>query len=138
MGRAAGCSCAPTLRPSCCRRSWDRDVPIGYRIAHVQLSEDGRTAVGHSIFAEGWLGSDGKKWGRPVGLARLPDGSMLVADDKANTVYRISYDGTAGGAGAASSPSPPPPTPVASAGSKLLASPLLMLLFVYAIFCLGL
>ncbi|EFN51270.1 hypothetical protein CHLNCDRAFT_55227 [Chlorella variabilis] len=94
--------------------SWDRDVPIGYRIAHVQLSEDGRTAVGHSIFAEGWLGSDGKKWGRPVGLARLPDGSMLVADDKANTVYRISYDGTAGGAGAASSPSPPPPTPVAT------------------------
>lgn len=66
---------------------------------------DGRTATNHTIFAEGWLNSDGSSWGRPVGLLRLPDGSMLVADDTAAVVYRIAY-GEA-----------PPPTSSAAARS---------------------
>lgn len=79
--------------------SWNRDIPIGYRIANVALSPDGRQAVGHTVFAEGWLGSKGAAWGRPVGLLRLPDGSMLVADDKNSVVYRISYGTGPGPAG---------------------------------------
>lgn len=59
----------------------------------MQLSPDGRTAANHTVFADGWLpagGTSGEQaWGRPVGLLRLPDGSMLVADDKAQVVYRI-------------------------------------------------
>ncbi|PRW57690.1 sorbosone dehydrogenase [Chlorella sorokiniana] len=75
--------------------SWNRDPPLGYRVANVQLSPDGRTAVGHSILAEGWLDeSSGEPWGRPVGLLRLPDSSMLVADDHANVVYRIAFNET--------------------------------------------
>jgi glucose/arabinose dehydrogenase len=43
------------------------------------------------VFAEGWLNSDGEYIGRPVGLALLRDGSLLVSDDFAGAIYRISY-----------------------------------------------
>ncbi|KAL4422819.1 hypothetical protein ABPG75_009016 [Micractinium tetrahymenae] len=87
--------------------SWNRDPPIGYRISNVALSADGRTAVGHTVFAQGWLGSKGSAWGRPVGLLRLPDSSMLVADDKNGVVYRISYgEKTGSGSSGASRAAP--------------------------------
>lgn len=73
--------------------SWNRTVPIGYRITLVTL-EDGR-AAGYEVFADGWL-QDGDAWGRPVDLLVLPDGSLLVSDDKAGAVYRISYRGKSG------------------------------------------
>lgn len=82
--------------------SWNRDPPIGYRIANVALGSDGQNATGHTVFADGWLGSNGRAWGRPVGLLRLPDSSMLVADDMNGVVYRISYGaGPAAGSSAA-------------------------------------
>ncbi len=68
--------------------SWNRDAPIGYRLAMVRLQNN--TAVGHEIFAEGWL-QNGAAWGRPVDLQTLKDGSMLVSDDMNNVIYRISY-----------------------------------------------
>ena len=68
--------------------SWNRREKIGYRITMVKL--DGNKAVSYEPFAEGWL-SDGDVWGRPVDLEFLPDGSMLVSDDFADAVYRISY-----------------------------------------------
>jgi len=43
-------------------------------------------------FAEGWLGSDNQSWGRPVDVLVMPDGSLLVSDDTAHVIYRISYD----------------------------------------------
>ena len=70
--------------------SWDRSVPIGYRVMMVRL--EGNKAVSYEPFAEGWL-QDGNAWGRPVDIELLPDGSMLVSDDKAGVVYRISYKG---------------------------------------------
>lgn len=89
-------------------RSWNREPPLGYRVANVQLSPDGRAAVDHSIFAEGWLDErSGEPWGRPVGLLRLPDSSMLVADDHANVVYRIAFNETRTSAAAALLPSQP-------------------------------
>lgn len=69
--------------------SWNRSVPIGYRITTVTL--DGDEAVSYDIFAEGWLQGD-EAWGRPVDVLILPDGSMLVSDDKAGAIYRISYE----------------------------------------------
>lgn len=68
--------------------SWNRDAPIGYRLAMVRLQNN--TAVGHEIFAEGWL-QNGAAWGRPVDLQTLKDGSMLVSDDLNSLIYRISY-----------------------------------------------
>ncbi len=68
--------------------SWNRSKKLGYRITMVTLK--GSEAETYTTFAEGWL-QDGKFWGRPVDLLLLPDGSMLVSDDVANAVYRISY-----------------------------------------------
>lgn len=68
--------------------SWNRSTPIGYRVMMVRL--DGNKPVAYEPFAEGWL-QDGAAWGRPVDIELLTDGSMLVSDDKAGVVYRISY-----------------------------------------------
>ena len=68
--------------------SWNRSDPLGYRITLVRLKEN--RAVSYETFAEGWL-QDGKAWGRPVDLQIMPDGSMLVSDDRAGAIYRISY-----------------------------------------------
>ncbi len=70
--------------------SWNRSVPIGYRITLVRLENN--NAVSYDVFAEGWL-EDFESWGRPVDLLIMPDGSMLVSDDKAGAIYRIAYKG---------------------------------------------
>ena len=68
--------------------SWNRLTPIGYRITTVTV--DGNKAVGYQVFAEGWL--DGfTAWGRPVDVLIMPDGALLVSDDKADAIYRIAY-----------------------------------------------
>jgi glucose/arabinose dehydrogenase len=70
--------------------SWNRVIPVGYRIALVRL-RNGRP-VAYEPFAKGWL-RGGSTWGRPVDLLVMPDGALLVSDDKAGVVYRISYGG---------------------------------------------
>ena len=70
--------------------SWDRTVPIGARVMFTSLKPDG-TADKTAPFAEGWREPDGSYWGRPVDVAELPDGSLLVSDDKNGALYRIAY-----------------------------------------------
>ncbi len=70
--------------------SWNRSVPIGYRITLVRIKNN--KAVSYEVFAEGWL-QGGEAWGRPVDVLILPDGSLLVSDDKAGVIYRIAYSG---------------------------------------------
>jgi glucose/arabinose dehydrogenase len=68
--------------------SWNRTIPVGYRITLARI-EDNR-AVKYEVFAEGWLRTL-LAWGRPVDVLVMPDGALLVSDDKAGAVYRISY-----------------------------------------------
>jgi glucose/arabinose dehydrogenase len=68
--------------------SWNRSQKIGYRISIVRLY--GNKSVSYETFAEGWLNGD-KVSGRPVAIELMPDGSMLVSDDFADCIYRISY-----------------------------------------------
>jgi len=70
--------------------SWNRTRKIGYRISLVKL--EGNKAISYEPFATGWLQGE-KAWGRPVDVLVLPDGSMLVSDDYAGAVYRITYTG---------------------------------------------
>ena len=70
--------------------SWNRSTPVGYRVTLVRL--DGNRAVSYEPFAEGWL-QDGHGWGRPVDVLVMPDGSLLVSDDRAHVIYRIHYKG---------------------------------------------
>jgi glucose/arabinose dehydrogenase len=70
--------------------SWNRSSPAGYRIVRVRV--EGGRAAGAEVFAEGWL-QGAQAWGRPVDVMVLPDGALLVSDDRAGAVYRISYAG---------------------------------------------
>ena len=68
--------------------SWNRSKPIGYRIMVATI--DGNAVTGYKPFIEGWL-TNGEAWGRPVDVLFLKDGSMLISDDHANAVYRVTY-----------------------------------------------
>jgi glucose/arabinose dehydrogenase len=71
--------------------SWNRSKKIGYRVSLVKI-EDNTKATSYETFASGWLDDETQKvWGRPVDVLVLNDGSMLVSDDQADVVYRISY-----------------------------------------------
>lgn len=70
--------------------SWNRSEKIGYRVSLVRF-ENGRP-VDYRPFAQGWLDGDAV-WGRPAYLLQLPDGSLLLSDDQAGAIYRISYRG---------------------------------------------
>jgi len=74
--------------------SWNRTRKIGYRLSLVRL--DGERAISYEGFAKGWLEGE-QAWGRPVDVLVLPDGSLLVSDDEAGAVYRISHEGTRAG-----------------------------------------
>ena len=69
--------------------SWNRSTPIGYRVMRARL--DGSRVVSVEPFAEGWLGRGGARWGRPVDVEVMPDGALLVSDDHAGAIYRITY-----------------------------------------------
>ena len=69
--------------------SWNREQPQGYRVVLVRF-QDGKP-VSDEVFASGWLHADGKAAGRPVDILEMPDGALLVSDDLAGAVYRISY-----------------------------------------------
>lgn len=72
--------------------SWNRTKKSGHLVSLVKL-EDGK-AVGYETFAEGWLNHETQEaWGRPVDVLVLPDGSMLVSDDKGGMIFRIAYGG---------------------------------------------
>jgi glucose/arabinose dehydrogenase len=70
--------------------SWNRDTPTGYRVAMVRF-EDGKPAEEAEPFVAGWL-RGGTAWGRPVDVAELPDGSLLISDDRADAIYRVTYE----------------------------------------------
>jgi glucose/arabinose dehydrogenase len=78
--------------------SWNRSTPQGYRIMAIKL--DGNKVVSYTPFAEGWLRGVrssrgamtlGDAWGRPADVLVMPDGSLLIADDEADAIYRVTY-----------------------------------------------
>jgi len=69
--------------------SWNRSEKVGYNILLVRFDETGKPS-GSEVFASGWLQGQ-EDWGRPNDVLQMPDGSVLVSDDKANAIYRISY-----------------------------------------------
>ena len=69
--------------------SWNRSVPIGYRITMAVF--DRQHAPRYETFAEGWLQKN-TAWGRPVDIVEMKDGSLLVSDDRAGVIYRITYE----------------------------------------------
>jgi len=73
--------------------SWNRSKKSGYKLSLVKVDASSKV-TGYETFASGWMNETTQKvWGRPVDVLLLPDGSMLVSDDQANVIYRISYKG---------------------------------------------
>ena len=68
--------------------SWNRSKKSGYKIGLITL--DGSTVVKYEPFITGFM-QDEKTDGRPVSLVELEDGSLLISDDFANAIYRITY-----------------------------------------------
>ncbi|KAK9819241.1 hypothetical protein WJX81_002284 [Elliptochloris bilobata] len=72
--------------------SWARSQRIGYRVSVVILGPDHCTSVGYDAeFLTGFLLPNNTIWGRPVDLAEMPDGSVLMSDDYFGAVYRITW-----------------------------------------------
>ena len=69
--------------------SWNRTEPIGARVMVTFIDAEGNARM--EPFAEGWKDENGEYLGRPVDVAQLRDGSILVSDDLAGAIYRISY-----------------------------------------------
>jgi glucose/arabinose dehydrogenase len=70
--------------------SWNRTKKSGYEVSLVKVENN--KSAGMETFASGWLDEATQKaWGRPVDVLQLADGSLLVSDDQANVIYRITY-----------------------------------------------
>jgi glucose/arabinose dehydrogenase len=94
--------------------SWNRAEPSGYKVIHVPFVA-GRPSGEPRDFLTGFV-ADGsadtlRVYGRPVGLAVLPDGSLLVADDADDRIWRVAPEGGSAAPAAAPRNTAPPPTP---------------------------
>ena len=69
--------------------SWNRTTPVGARVMVTFTDSEGNANM--EPFAEGWIDENGEYDGRPVDVIELKDGSILVSDDYANAIYRITY-----------------------------------------------
>ncbi|MCX7281911.1 MAG: PQQ-dependent sugar dehydrogenase [Alphaproteobacteria bacterium] len=76
--------------------SWNTAEPHGYKVVRIRM-KNGRPVGGYDNFLVGfWDGvskNPPKAWGRPVGLAVAKDGSLLVADDQGQTIWKVTYTG---------------------------------------------
>lgn len=70
--------------------SWNRTEPVGARVMVTFVDDEGNATT--EVFADGWLNEFGEYDGRPVDVIQMKDGSLLVSDDYANAIYRISYE----------------------------------------------
>jgi len=70
--------------------SWNRSRKNGYRVSVVRVQD--HRAVSYEPFVTGWQ-QDESAWGRPADVLVMPDGSLLVSDDQAGAIYRVSYRG---------------------------------------------
>jgi glucose/arabinose dehydrogenase len=72
--------------------SWNRSFRTGYEVIRVPL-KDGHASGEFEDFLTGFVTADGQAWGRPVGVAAGPDGSLFVTDDGSQSIWRVSYAG---------------------------------------------
>jgi glucose/arabinose dehydrogenase len=69
--------------------SWNRAVPTGAKVVRVRI-RDGKP-VSYEDFITGWQGPNGRRWGRPVDVVVQTDGSLLISDDAAGAIYRVTH-----------------------------------------------
>jgi glucose/arabinose dehydrogenase len=67
--------------------SWNRSDPTGAKVVRIRI-RDGKP-VSYEDFITGWQGPNGRRWGRPVDVVVHTDGSLLISDDAAGAIYRV-------------------------------------------------
>lgn len=74
--------------------SWNREKLTGYKIIRVRFKDGKLVGNGYEDFLSGWLPDETSRevWGRPVGLLVNADGSLLICDDGAKKIWRVSFD----------------------------------------------
>lgn len=78
----------------CEHGSWNRSKKVGYKVSLARLDAQGKV-ISYTPFIQGWLDQQkDEAWGRPVDFEQLPDGSVLISDDFANCIYRVTYTST--------------------------------------------
>jgi glucose/arabinose dehydrogenase len=72
--------------------SWNKAERAGYEVIRVPLKDNKATGE-YEDFVTGFVTPDGQVWGRPVGVAVAPDGSLMVTDDGSKSIWRVIYTG---------------------------------------------
>jgi glucose/arabinose dehydrogenase len=72
--------------------SWNRKNRAGYNVIFIPM-KNGHATGEYDDFLDGFVTKDGQVWGRPVGVAVAPDGSLFVTDDGSRSVWHITYTG---------------------------------------------
>jgi len=72
--------------------SWNKSARAGYEVIRIPL-DNGKAGGEYQDFLTGFVTGDGQVWGRPVGVATAPDGSLMVVDDGSKSIWRVSYTG---------------------------------------------
>ena len=73
--------------------SWNRAPRAGYEVIRVPLHQTGHASGEYEDFLTGFVVDNESVWGRPVGVAVAPDGSLLVSDDGSGSIWRVRYTG---------------------------------------------
>jgi glucose/arabinose dehydrogenase len=73
--------------------SWNKAVRTGYEVIRVPRHQTAQASGEYEDFLTGFVLPNGQPWGRPVGVATAPDGSLLVTDDGSNSIWRVAYVG---------------------------------------------
>jgi glucose/arabinose dehydrogenase len=73
--------------------SWNKGIRAGYEVVRVPLHQTGHATGEYEDFLTGFVLPNGNAWGRPVGVATAPDGSLLVTDDGSDSIWRVTYTG---------------------------------------------
>ena len=72
--------------------SWNRMKRTGYKVVRVPFDHSTNKALGeYEDFVTGFVTPEGKVWGRPVGIAVVKDGSLLISEDGNGTIWRVSF-----------------------------------------------
>jgi glucose/arabinose dehydrogenase len=72
--------------------SWNRKNRAGYNVIFIPM-KNGHATGEYDDFLDGFVTKDGQVWGRPVGVAVAPDGSLFVTDDGSRSVWHVVYTG---------------------------------------------
>jgi glucose/arabinose dehydrogenase len=77
--------------------SWNKAVRTGYEVIRIPRHQTAHATGEYQDFLTGFVLPNGQAWGRPVGIATAPDGSLLVTDDGSNSIWRVAYVGATEG-----------------------------------------